>query len=185
MTLTEVVTFARARWAADPHRPGIEDAYKWLFHATQGGEHAIMSPDGPRAWLDREWKTLTEPDKSEPLVEPLRPDGKVVRLHLRPYRARGGNKDALLAAFIASAKGFRADRTGFVAVWEALGASLQKAPAPPHLTAAAWSRLDAETRPRGFPALHHGARYEKAARPAYRVLTAAEARRLTRALPDA
>lgn len=182
MKPADLVAFARARWQEDGAGPGIEDAYKWLFHATQGGEHAVTSPDGPRAWLDREWETLGAPRESEPLVEPLRRDGRVVRLHLRPFRARGGDKAALLAAFVASARSFRADRAAFAAAWDALGSSLKQAPAPPHLTPAEWRRLDAATRTRGFPALHHGARYEKAARPAYRVLTGEEARRLTKAL---
>jgi hypothetical protein len=179
MNPDELLAFALTRWeTSDADVMGIEDAYKWLFHATQGGEHAIATPEGPRRWLEQEWATLTEPAPGETAVEPLRPDGAVVRLHLRPFRAAGGDPDALLSAFVASARAFRGDRTEFAAAWESLRGALAERPLGPHLNADGWAQLDAAARPLGYPAVHHSPRYEEARRPAYRVLTGDEAARL-------
>lgn len=155
-------------WRSTPEMR-VEDAYKWLFHATLGGEHAVTSESGPRAWLDREWSGLGDPLKGEREVVPLTPDGSLVRVNLRPYKARSGDKEMLLWAFVLSAERFRADRSAFVREWGALGARLEGC-AFGHLTFSAWSRLDRRVRGEGFPAIHHSAEYESKYRPAYRVV---------------
>ena len=166
---------------ADPE-VRIEDAYKWLFHATRGGEHAIQNEFAVRKWLDQEWATLGPPLPDEPLWTPLTPDGRVGRLNLRPYRAQGGRADALHAAFLASAKSFAADPARFRTAWKALGHALAKTPQG-HLTHAEWKRLDRAMRAQDYPASHHSPEYETARQPAYRVLTAAEAQKLMDSLP--
>ncbi len=160
----------------------IEDAYKWLFHATRGGEHAVANEFAVRKWLENEWATLGPPQPGEPLWTPLTPDGRIGRLNLRPYRARGGAPEPLLAAFVEGAQSFDASPARFRAAWRALGRELKKQPVG-HLTWAAWQRLDREMRAYDYPASHHSPEYERARQPAYRVLTGAEVRRLLDALP--
>ena len=147
----------------------IEDAYKWLFHATMGGEHAVTDDAGPRSWMDREWGGLSLPLRSEPESQPLRPDGKIVRVNMRPYKARGGDSEMLLAVFVESAKRFKSDKKEFVREWQALGLFLRAAKVG-HLSATSWAKLDREMLPLGYPAIHHSAEYEKVYRPAYRVV---------------
>ena len=160
----------------------VADAYKWLVHATRGGEHAVASAFAARQWLDQEWATLGPPQPDEPLWVPLADDGRIGRLNLRPYRAQGGAPEPLLAAFLASAESFDASPARFRAAWNALGRELKKQPVG-HLTAEDWRRLDREMRALGYPALHHSPEYEQARHPAYRVLTAMEARKLADMLP--
>ena len=174
--MSALLNFSEERWRSDPAMR-IEDAYKWLFHATQGGEHAITSADGPRRWLEREWKTLTAAAPDEPLIESLRPDGKLVRLHLRPYRTQGGTPEPLLSAFVASAQKFKPDKSAFRALWNELGAQLRSG-SRNALTRAAWERLDYETADQKYPAIEHSENYLKARIPAYRVLTGDAAKRL-------
>ncbi len=174
-----LLDFSVGAWRKDPETR-IEDAYKWLFHATQGGDHAIRSLDGPRAWMDREWDTLAKPNPGEPLWVPLRPDGKLGRLNLRPYRTAGGDRDKLLDAFVASAKSFRPDRDRFTKEWTELGKRLTSRPLG-KLTRAEWERLDTEAKPRGYPAWDHSEAFERSRKPAYRVLTDQEFKRLRRA----
>ena len=152
----------------------IADAYKWLVHATRGGEHALASAFAARQWLDQEWATLGPPQPNEPLWVPLAADGRIGRLNLRPYRAQGGSRDALHAAFVRGAESFDADPARFRAAWKALGRALKKNPQG-HLTYTDWRRLERELRAQGYPALHHSPEYEQARHPAYRVLPAAEA----------
>lgn len=112
----------------------MEDAYKWLFHATLGGEHAITSAEGPRRWMEREWKTLTAPHPGEKTIQSLRLDGKIVRINLRPYRAKGDSPEPLLMAFIAGAKAFKADKSEFRVVWQEGGRALSQSDFSPRLT---------------------------------------------------
>lgn len=170
------VEFFLAQAKADPEIR-IEDAYKWLFHATRGGEHAIQNEFAVRKWLAQEWTTLGPPQTDEPLWIPLTPADRIGRLNLRPYRVHGGSPDALHAAFLTSAESFDAKPARFRAAWKNLGRTLAKNPQG-HLTHAEWKRLDHNLRDKDYPAIHHSPEYEKSRQPAYRVLTAAEARKL-------
>lgn len=164
-----LLAYAILQWRREP-ATRIEDAYKWLFHATQGGDHAVGDDDqGPRRWMNREWATLSVPKKAEREVVPLDPQGRILRINLRPYRARGGDEEMLLALFIASARQFKPDRQTFKTAWLNLGQELQRRKIGP-LTHPEWLRLDRETRPFGYPAIHHSPTYETTKRPAYRVI---------------
>ena len=173
--------FFLAQAGADPE-VRIEDAYKWLVHATRGGEHAIASEFAARQWLENEWATLGPPPPNEPLWVPLVADGRIGRLNLRPYRAQGGAPEPLLAAFLASAESFDASPARFRAAWKALGRALSKNPQG-HLTHAEWRRLDRAMRAQGYPAIHHSPEFEQSRHPAYRVLTQEQARRLLDSRP--
>ena len=165
-----IVAHAITEWKRTPAMQA-QDAYKWLYQATMGGEHAILNPEGPRRWLDDEWNRLGKPLKDERLIEKLMPDGSIIRVNLRPYKARGGDKRALLDAFVRSAKSFKPDMAKLKRVWKEWMAS---APKP----RSEWEAFDRRMREEGFPSVHHSSRYETAYEPAYRVLTGREWRRL-------
>lgn len=175
-----LLPFAVNSFAADPETR-IEDAYKWLFQAASGGEHAIPDEESARRWLEREWASLGETPPGEPLVVSLRPDGALVRLNLRPFRDRGGHVGDLLEAFLRSARSFEPDAALFRESWASLGLKLSAHPLGP-LNRTEWSRLEAAMQAKGYPAVHHSAAFAKARRPAYRVLTMEEAGRLVRPL---
>lgn len=176
-----VTDFFLAQAPADPELR-IEDAYKWLFHDTRGGEHAIENLTAARQWLDQEWATLSPPFPGEHLWTPLDSEGQIGRLNLRPYRKRGGSPDAVQAAFITGTRSFDSSPKRFRQTWTALGRALRHQPQG-HLTRAEWLRLDRQMRPKGFPAIHHSAAYRAARQPAYRVLPAAQAQLLLDSLP--
>ena len=160
----------------------IDDAAKWIVHATRGGEHAIQNEFAARQWLQTEWASLGPPQPNEPLWIPLTPDGRIGRLNLRPFKAQGGDLDALHAAFLAGARSFDADPARFRRTWRSFGRLLAAAPQG-HLTRAEWKRLDRDWRANGYPAIHHSPEYTVACQPAYRVLPLAQARLLLDALP--
>lgn len=159
---------AYQQWKETPEMR-VEDAYKWLFHATLGGEHRVQGVDGPRNWLDREWASIERAQDKEPEVVRLTPDGSVLRVNLRPYKERGGDKGMMLWAFVFSAERFKADKSVFRRVWNELGRELLTK-SHGHITHQAWERLDADTRKLGYPAIHHSKQYEEKYRPAYRVV---------------
>ncbi len=178
-----LASFTRNSLADEPDA-GIEDAYKWLFQAARGGEHAAPSEEAARAWLEAEWARLGAPLPGEPLVVPLRPDGAVVRLNLRPFKAAGGDPNALLRAFLSSARSFAPDPGLFVTAWRAFGRSPSDGGAN-GWDAAAFEELDRSSEKTGWPARHHSRGYAEARQPAYRVLTGEEADRVIRALRGA
>ncbi len=171
-----LAAFARSALAEEPSA-GIEDAYKWLFQAARGGEHAAPSEEVARTWLEAEWTKLGPPLPGEPLVVPLRPDRAVVRVNLRPFKAAGGDLNALLQSFLSSARSFEPDPELFVSAWRALGRGLAGVGAN-GWNARAFAALDRSSEKAGWPARHHSPGYAEARKPAYRVLTGEEAERL-------
>ena len=174
----ELASYVRTSLAGEP-AAGVEDAYKWLFQAARGGEHAAPSEEAARVWLEEEWASLGPPLPGEPFVVPLRPDGSVVRLNLRPFKAAGGDPKALLRAFLSSARSFAPDPGLFVASWRAFGRGLAASGAK-GWTTSAFEELDRASEKAGWPARHHSGAYDEARKPAYRVLTGEEAKRLVR-----
>ncbi len=166
--VSELVSFAAGEWRKQPETR-IADAYKWIFHATRGGEHAIADESGPRKWMDREWGSLDRPQPNEPEMQRLSPTGKIVRINMRPYRQRGGDREMLLAVFVASASRFRSDKSDFVREWKSLGSVLNNHPIG-KVALREWRDLDAKMKPLGYPAIHHSPEYERAYKPAYRVV---------------
>ncbi|MBK9089367.1 MAG: hypothetical protein IPL90_10110 [Holophagales bacterium] len=179
LSAESLAAFARSALAEEPSA-GIEDAYKWLFQAARGGEHAAPSEEAARTWLEAEWESLGPPLPGEPLVVPLRPDGAVVRLNLRPFKAAGGDPNVALGAFLSSARSFEPDPGLFVAAWRAFGRSLAGLELA-RMGIRAFEELDRSSERAGWPARHHSPGYAEARKPAYRVLTEPEAERLVRA----
>jgi hypothetical protein len=165
-----ILDFALGAWAQDRDLH-IEDAYKWLFQATRGAEHALGDRKMVTAWLDEEWAGLKAPIPGEPLFVNLRPDGKLVRLNLRPFRAKGGTKSEVLKLFLHAGTQIKGSKADFEKVWSALGRDLQASQNERvgTLTYADWTKLDRKTRQNGFPAIEHSPAYERARKPSYRL----------------
>ena len=80
----------------------IADMYKLLHQAALGSEHAVRDEQAVRDWLERELSEM-EAGPNDPLFDPISPDGKILRIHLRPYVRAGKNPEPLLRAFIQTA----------------------------------------------------------------------------------
>ncbi len=172
--------FALPQWAQDANFQ-IEDAYKWIFQATRGGEHAAPSREMAREYLNEEWQTLAKPSAGEALWQPLCADGEIGRLNLRPFRARGGNAEKAADAFVKSSLDFQGTEKDFLAAWRELGKRLRKK-RQGNLSYKTWRHLDSTMRKQKYPAIHHSKIYEDSEHPAYRILTKAEFEKLSAAL---
>lgn len=175
-TPAALLDFAIPRWRSDPN-VRIDDAYKWTYQAIRGGEHAVPDRDSARKWLEREWQTMGNDPANDNEWVPLCPGGEIGRLNLRPYKAKGGKPDDLLDAFIISANEYRSEPGNFTKAWAELGKRL-KQKSVGSLTYKEWLRFDAEMKKKGYPAVHHSEAYNKANRPAYRIITLLQAQRL-------
>ncbi|MBK7392215.1 MAG: hypothetical protein IPI64_02800 [Chloracidobacterium sp.] len=173
---TALIDFALPKWKADKN-VRIDDAYKWTYQATRGGEHAVPDADSARKWLDNEWSSMGTVAKDIAVWQPLCPGSEIGRLNLRPFKTKGGEPDDLLDAFLASSREYRSDGTNFVQAWNELGRRLKKK-SYGSLTYKDWSKLDAELKVKNYPAIHHSDTYENAEQPAYRILTFTEHKKL-------
>jgi hypothetical protein len=171
-----LIDFALPVWKDQPATQ-MEDAYKWIYQATRGGEHAAPDKEIAGDWLAKEWKTLIAPSANEPLWQPLCKDGSIGRLNLRPYKSRGGDPGDLVDAFVAGAYGFKGTETDFLAAWNELGKRLKNR-LTGSLSHKKWRALNAEMKKRAFPVIHHSAKYNEAFHPAYRVLPSAQMKKL-------
>lgn len=155
----------------------IADAYKLLHQATLGSEHAVTSREAAAQWLAEELSDLGV-GPEEPLVDPLGagPQGAaadgtdIVRIHLRPFTARGGSVERLADAFFETASIGEGDPAGLECALDVLVAPLPGGAWPWDPASAA--AYVAERRAEGFPAVHHSDAYREAYRPAYRVVAA-------------
>ncbi len=172
----ELLNFAMPIWK-NTREMRIEDAYKWTYQATRGGEHAVPDRETAKRWLENEWQIMGDGPAGEPEFVPLCADRQIGRLNLRAYKARGGKPDDLLDAFLVSSRQYRSEPKAFTDAWTELGKRL-KTKGFGHITYKEWRRLDAEMKKNGYPAVHHSEPFKKAYRPAYRVLTLEQAVRL-------
>lgn len=146
---------------------GLPDAYKLLHQATMGSEHAVPSRDAARAWLAEELEGLGD-GPEEPLVDRLGEDARVVRIHIRPFRAAGGSPERLLDAFVETARLVPPDPGALECALDALVSGSASGDWPwDAAEAAAYARARTAE---GYPAVHHSDAFIGAYRPAYRVV---------------
>lgn len=140
----------------------VQDIYKFVYHGIMGSEHAVRDTAAVRGRLVRELHQLSTGERRgegwTAEVESLPPDGRLVRVHLRPFLDRGGDTESLLRAFIATANSASGDTAQFACAQGAL-AAVEGFP----------GYVDAR-RTEGFPAVHHSKEYEARYQPAYRVI---------------
>ena len=156
-----------AQQAARYPRLQVPDLYKLLYQAVWGSEHAVDDAGRARAGLECEAAAL-QAGPVEPAIEPISPDGCIVRVNLRPYLAGGGALLALLEAFLRTARSRRGSPAQFRQYWAWARRMAQEGAL--HLDSEEMRALFAEMEARGFPAVHHSEEYARAYHPAYRVV---------------
>jgi hypothetical protein len=147
-----------------------QDVYKLLYQATMGSRHAGLDSAMAAQWLEREVRELG-PALDEPATDTISADGRMVRVNLRPYLAAGGDRAALLRAFVRTAREFRgstADLRRQLGYVERMASDGEI-----RLPAGALRRYFARMRAAGYPAVEHSSAYVAAYRPAYRVVLGA------------
>jgi len=140
----------------------IQDVYKLFHQAALGSEHAISNPDDARKWMERELAEMG-PGYDEVTIDPISPDGQIVRVHLRPFIAQDGDLETLLSAFIRTANEFHGDKNVFESYWKAVTEMMRFLP----------EEMDGFMEPmraRNYPAVHHSVAYTSTYHPAYRVV---------------
>lgn len=145
-----------------------QDAYKLLFQGILGPKHLVTAPEAFETRLLAEY-TAVPPATDELLYEPVRPDGRLLRVHLRPFKAHGGDPDRLLAACFAAARMPWGAPSELAAVWTDVAQARRAGRWPQLGVVTAFSAWLAAS---GYPAVHHSAQYREVYRPAYRLICA-------------
>lgn len=146
----------------------VQDVYKLLHQAAMGSEHAVGDEQAARDWLECELSEMgAGPD--DPLLDPLSPDGQILRVHLRPYLRAGKNPETLLRAFIQTANEWRGSPEKLKEYGVAAARLLTQA-GTGSFKQGDFEAFFAKMEAQGFPAVHHSGEYERLYRPAYRVV---------------
>ncbi len=141
----------------------IQDLYKLVYQGVMGSGHAISSEESAGNWLREEIVSSTGCGGMEELYEEISPDGRVLRVNLRPFTAAGGDTDRLLTAFIRTGREYRGSNEELVYWWGFLS-DLQSKFTKEQLTEYMDSRQKEY-----FPAVHHSEKYRRLYFPSYRV----------------
>lgn len=146
---------------------GVQDLYKLLHQAAMGSEHAVLDQTIAREWLYWEIRDLGD-GPTEPLVDPIAPKGKIVRVHLRPFLTLGYDPELLLGAFIRTGIEFKGSAKSLQeyklqAVQMAVDGHLA-------FTSREIRQFISDVLDAGFPAVHHSPAFVSAYKPAYRVV---------------
>jgi hypothetical protein len=144
-----------------------QDWYKLLYQAALGNEHLFTDTTGIGQYLSHELKSVqASPD--EPLYDVLTPDSVLVRLHLRPFKARNGNPALLLKAMFETAATFQSSHENLERWWRDLEQLAEHGAIP--LDPGRLRDYFQAVRREGFPAKHHTDIYRQRYAPAYRVI---------------
>ena len=144
-----------------------QDVYKLAHQAAMGSEHAGTDREHARAWLEEEISMLPA-GIDEPLLDPISPDGNILRVHLRPFLRRGLPPELLLEAFLKTATGYKGSintlKEYLVQVIEMADQSKI------NINLSDLVEVIRVMQTKGFAAAHHSDAYELAYTPAYRVI---------------
>ena len=176
-----------------------QDIYKLIHQGVFGPGHIIASAARARLMLKEEMAALEARSphcltgaaeakfevrrRPEPGIEPIDPNGRLVRVNLRPMFGEGGRmrdesgkrKDGrsyadvgwLVAALVESARRVKGNPERMK---RRLSAAVRWCRTNLPRQAAELERMAAQAEELGFPAFHHSSAYAKAYRPAYRVI---------------
>jgi hypothetical protein len=149
-------------------RVKAEDYYKLIFQSAFGIRHFIEDETSARVALEREIFALSPASADEPLLEPLDPEGRMVRVNLRPFVAQDLSRDGLVAAMLETAGTLKPDTTLFLGRWNALRDLVKSEQIPVPMDA--FKAVDQFASERDYPAVRHSDDYRGAYKPAYRVV---------------
>jgi len=147
----------------------IQDAYKLIYQSIFGNSHLLQHVDQARIYLIEEFESI-QASSEEPLIEPISPQGNVVRINLRPFKRQKKNIDGLFQAMIASARQIAGSVSEIQRVWDEFKQAV--AANRLHFDDHGLIGFDHEIQAQHFPAVHHSAAYRMANHPAYRVVHA-------------
>jgi hypothetical protein len=146
----------------------VRDIYKLLYQGVLGPEHIMPSADIFTARLKDELAGL-QPDPSELLLEPIRPDGALQRISLRAWLANGQELSWLVQACLETGQRAWGTKAELGCIWRWFLDQVEEGQFP-SIEIREAKALDNWLQEDDFPAAHHSTAYVTAYRPAYRLV---------------
>ena len=149
--------------------PNLEliDLYKLLHQSALGASHASAADDILEKEFNLEWDNLTGVHV-EPAIDPISPDGKIARIHLRSYLNQDYSKDDLLMAFIRTANAQNGSQEKLKKFCNCLR-DLSKAKQLPFTPEDTEAFLN-DVENKDYPTLRHSNIFKKEYEPSYRIV---------------
>ena len=156
-------------WARYPQMQP-QDLYKLAFQGALGNEHLMSDTTMVRRYLLEELGSV-QPSVDEPLVEAINPDGSLVRVNLRPFKAAGLDPEVLLEAMVRTGSTFVPSEQ----LLESFLGEIRRLSLEERIPVTLGVLLPylEQQRAAGFPPVHHSAEYATHYHPAYRVVLGA------------
>ncbi|MDZ7262231.1 MAG: hypothetical protein ONB05_09030 [candidate division KSB1 bacterium] len=145
----------------------VQDAYKLLYQSIFGVTHILGNTEAARQYLSQEYESI-DASLDEPLIEPISLNQEIVRINLRPFKARKGSPDKLFQVMISSAQEIQGNQLQFMELWQEFKALVYQGKLKFDL--AELETFDQEVAQRHYPCVHHSEGYRHAHRPSYRVV---------------
>jgi hypothetical protein len=150
-------------------RMELRDVYKLIYQAVLGSEHLISSSEEFSRYLQLEYERL-QPDSSQQLFEPLRPDGSLFRLNLRPYKSRQLGFAQLISPLLQTSQFATGTRAELQATWNTF-VDLCRQYYVENYSETATRKFTRQLTTQDFPAMHHSEVYRRLYQPAYRLIS--------------
>ena len=101
-----------------------QDVYKLIFQGVYGVGHIITGKAKEYLW-EEAGRIPLEGYPERPLIEPVSPDGSMVRVNLRPFLRMNLSLDGLFRVMMASAD-VKGDEEKFIELWDVFVCMVEK-----------------------------------------------------------
>ncbi len=145
----------------------VLDIYKVLFQANMGPAHNFHSHNDDY-FINEQWNIAVANTKHA--IEPISPDGEIVRAHFGALREQNIQLSSVLRAFELTAEHFVPNQELLQTLWQDLGEAIREGEL--FLSPGQYRDLSAKIRANGFVAMHHSEAFRSAYDPAYLVVFA-------------
>ena len=145
----------------------LQDIFKLIYQGVFGAEHMMKDVARARLYLREEWESVS-PNLIEPLLEAVDIDGAVMRLNLRPGKAKGIALEQVWELFYQSAQIKRHHIADFLCLCQQVVELCRTgAVAFPVLEVEELLQAMAQSH---YAPIHHSPSYREHNHPAYRVV---------------
>lgn len=148
----------------------LRDVYKLLYQGVMGSEHLLTSQDEFTRYLSDEFEQI-QPDPTQHLLEPIRPDEILLRINLRPYKSRQLKTDLLAQFLIKTAQMITGTQAELRTTW-AIFVQLCHDSQVNIFDKTAVDLFSRRLDELNYPAMHHSEPYNREYQPSYRLLSA-------------
>lgn len=144
----------------------LRDVYKLIFQGVYGVGH-ILTSKAMEYLREEAGRIPLEDYPDRPLLEPVTPDGSMVRVNLRPFLRMNLSIDDLFRVMIASAD-VEGDDKKFIELWSVFVGLVKTGDIPMELEKI--TEIQDSIDVKGITPMHHTEPYRQAYYPAYRIV---------------